>query len=80
VKQRALLALLVLHANEVVSRDRIIDELWGERPPATVAAALNVYVSKLRKVLGGAADGVLHTREPGYVLRVAPGQLDADRF
>jgi YVTN family beta-propeller protein len=80
VKQRALLALLVLHANEVVSRDRIIDELWGERPPATVAAALNVYVSKLRKVLGGAGDGVLHTREPGYVLRVGPGQLDADRF
>lgn len=79
MKQRALLALLLLHANEVVSRARIIDELWGERPPATVAAALNVYVSKLRKLLGG-ADGVLHTQEPGYMLRLEPGQLDADRF
>lgn len=80
MKQRALLALLVLHANEVVSRDRIIDELWGERPPATVEAALNVYVSKLRKLLGGGPDGVLHTQHPGYVLRLDPGQLDADRF
>jgi DNA-binding SARP family transcriptional activator len=50
-KQRTLLALLLLHPNEVVSRDRIIDALWGERPPPTVAAALNVYVSKLRRDL-----------------------------
>jgi DNA-binding SARP family transcriptional activator/streptogramin lyase len=80
-KQRALLALLLLHENEVVSRDRIIDELWGERPPATVAAALNVYVSKLRKILGdAAAKEILVTQEPGYVLRVETGQLDSDRF
>lgn len=80
-KQRALLALLLLHGNEVVSRDRIIDALWGERPPATVAAALNVYVSKLRKILGDAgAREILVTQEPGYVLRVETGQLDSDRF
>jgi DNA-binding SARP family transcriptional activator len=80
-KQRALLALLLLHANEVVSRDRIIDELWGERPPTTVATALNVYVSKLRKILGSAgAQDILETQEPGYMLRVASGQLDAHRF
>jgi DNA-binding SARP family transcriptional activator len=64
-----------------VSRERIIDELWGERPPATVAAALNVYVSKLRKILAAAgAHDVLMTQEPGYVLRVQAGQLDAERF
>jgi YVTN family beta-propeller protein len=80
-KQRTLLALLLLHPNEVVSRDRIIDALWGERPPPTVAAALNVYVSKLRKIFGGAgANDVLVTQDPGYLLRVRAGQLDADRF
>ena len=80
-KQRALLALLLLHANEVVSRDRIIDELWGDRPPTSAPAALNVYVSKLRKILSAAgADDVLRTQDPGYVLRVESGQLDADRF
>src|SRR5436190_16551395 len=81
LKQRALLALLLLHANEVVSRDRIIDDLWGERPPATVAAALNVYISKLRKILGAAGTpDILATQEPGYVLRLEPGQLDSERF
>jgi hypothetical protein len=51
-KQRALLASLLLHANEVVSRDRLIDELWGASPPATAPTALQVYVSQLRKALG----------------------------
>jgi DNA-binding SARP family transcriptional activator len=50
-QQRALLALLLLNANEVVSRDRIVDELWGERPPATATKLVQVYVSALRKVL-----------------------------
>src|SRR6266508_1447890 len=50
-KQRALLAILLLHANEVVSRDRLIDELWGERPPASALHSLEVYVSRLRKTL-----------------------------
>ena len=50
-KQRALLALLLLNANRVVSRERLIDELWGEGPPETAVKALQVYVSQLRKVL-----------------------------
>lgn len=78
-KQRALLALLLLHANEVVARDTIIDALWGDRPPPTAPAALNVYVSKLRKALGATPD-MLATRDPGYVLSLEPGQLDVDRF
>src|SRR5919199_6750775 len=73
-KQRALLALLLLHPKEVVSRDTIVDALWGDRPPATAAAALNVYVSKLRKALAATPD-MLVTRSPGYLLDVEPGQL-----
>lgn len=83
-KQRALLALLLLHANEVVSADRLIDELWGERPPASAANALQVYVSTLRKLLeprraAGPAK-VLITKAPGYLLRLEPDSLDALRF
>jgi predicted ATPase/DNA-binding SARP family transcriptional activator len=82
-KQRGLLALLLLHANEVVSRDRLIDELWSEQPPETAANTLQVHVSQLRKVLAG--DGVdaaatLATRSPGYVLQADPDQVDAQRF
>jgi DNA-binding SARP family transcriptional activator len=76
-QQRALLALLLLHANEVVSRDRIIDELWGERPPATATKLVQVYVSALRKVL---APDVLVTRPPGYLVQVEPDALDLQRF
>src|SRR5438128_9080725 len=84
-KQRALLAVLLLHPNEVVSIDRLVDELWGDRPPATAFKVVQVYVSQLRKGLRGPpgreeADGLLVTRAPGYVLRVKPGELDADRF
>ena len=51
-KQRALLVILLLHANKVVSRDRLIDELWGGSPPDTAQTALHVHVSQLRKILG----------------------------
>jgi YVTN family beta-propeller protein len=76
-KQRALLALLLLHANEAVSRDRLIDGVWGERPPPTVARTLDAYVSRLRKLLG---EGRLSRRPAGYQLRVEPGELDLVRF
>ncbi len=76
-KPRALLALLLLHRNEVVSADRLIDELWGEDPPERAAAALRVNVSRLRKAL---PQDVLTTRSPGYVIRVEPDDLDLDRF
>jgi DNA-binding SARP family transcriptional activator len=76
-RQRALLALLLLHANAVVSSDRLLDELWGEEAPESGAAALRVRVSQLRKLLPG---DVLQTRPSGYLLRVDPDQLDLDRF
>src|SRR5437899_2930972 len=77
--QRALLALLLLHANEIVSSDRLIDELWPDEAPSSGATALQVRVSQLRKVLGPAAER-LETRAPGYVFRAAPNELDLDRF
>ena len=76
-KQRALLALLLLHANRVLSRDRLIDELWGDKPPATAVTSLQVYVSRLRKLLPAET---LLTRPPGYVLEVEPDELDLRRF
>ncbi len=76
-RQLALLAALLLHANETVARDRLMDELWGDHPPASGAKALQVAVSQLRKSLG---DGVLRTTPGGYVLEVGPQQLDASRF
>ncbi len=76
---RALLALLLLNANEVVSGDRLLDELWPEEPPGSGATALQVRVSQLRKELGPAA-ARLETKAPGYVLRVEPGELDLERF
>jgi DNA-binding SARP family transcriptional activator/ABC-type transport system substrate-binding protein/outer membrane protein assembly factor BamB len=82
-KRRALLALLLLHANEVVSSDRLIEELWGEEPPQAAATALHGHVSRLRKLLGcadGSAEQLLVTRPPGYVLQVEPDQLDLHRF
>src|SRR4029079_13132795 len=76
-KQRALLALLLLRANEVVSRDRLIDELWGGSPPASEKTELQVHVSQLRKALGRE---VILTRPPGYLIRVGDGELDLHRF
>jgi DNA-binding SARP family transcriptional activator len=75
-KQRSLLAVLLLHANEVVATERLIDELWGESPPATAVKSIQGYVSGLRKRLG---DGRLVTRAPGYLLRVDPSELDVGR-
>jgi DNA-binding SARP family transcriptional activator len=76
-RQRAVLALLLLNRREVVTTDRMIDELWGEHPPATVGKAIHVYISNLRKVVG---DGILLTSDGGYRLVVEPSQVDADRF
>ena len=83
-RQRVLLAVLLLHANEVVSADVLIDGLWGERPPPSALNALHVKVSRLRRTLavngGSQSDAVLATRGRGYLLRVEPGELDVDRF
>jgi DNA-binding SARP family transcriptional activator/DNA-binding beta-propeller fold protein YncE len=75
-RQRKLLAILLLRANEVVSTDRLIDEVWDGRPPPTAAKALQGHVSQLRKLLG---QQTLVTQPPGYLLRVTPEQLDALR-
>lgn len=78
LRQRALLAILALRANEVVSTDKLVDELWGERPPATAVHTVQVFVSRLRNALGPAGDRLL-TRPPGYVLLVEFDEIDADR-
>jgi len=77
-RQRALLALLLTRANEVVSTDRLIDELWGERPPERAANALQYHVSRLRKTLAP-GDAIL-TREPGYLISLELEELDLLRF
>jgi DNA-binding SARP family transcriptional activator len=77
-RQRSLLALLLTRANEVVSADRLIDELWEARPPRTAANALQYHVSRLRKAL--APGEAIVTREPGYLIRVGPDELDLFRF
>ena len=77
-RQRSVLAILVLRAGETVSSDRLIDELWGERPPADASTALQQHVSRLRKSLE--PHGVLVTRAPGYALEIAPEQVDLERF
>ncbi len=76
-KQRSVLAILLLHRGEVVSTERLIDELWGERAPARATKTVQVYVSNLRKALG---DGVLLTRAGGYTLVGERVDLDVDRF
>jgi YVTN family beta-propeller protein len=76
-KQRALLAFLLLHANEPVQRDRLIDALWAEQPPARANATLDTYISRLRKLLGAER---LVRESSGYMLTVEPGALDLDRF
>ena len=76
-KQRALLALLLLDAGDVVSTDRLIDALWGERPPASALNSVHIYVSQLRKVLG---EGCLITSGHGYLLALEPEQVDLGRF
>jgi DNA-binding SARP family transcriptional activator len=80
-QQQAVLALLVVAAPEPVSRDRLVDELWGERPPASAAHAVHVYVSAIRKVLRAAGTANAVQAVPsGYALSVAAEEIDARRF
>ena len=76
-KQRGLLALLLLNANEPVPRDRLIDELWGGEPPETASTAIQIHVSQLRKVLGPGRD---RDQPPGYLIRTRNGDVDLERF
>ena len=83
-KQRAVLAMLLLHANEVVPLDRLVDELWDESPPESAANIVQGYVSHLRKALepgrGRGEHELLVSRPPGYMLRIDRDQFDAQRF
>jgi DNA-binding SARP family transcriptional activator len=78
-RQRALLAVLVLHANRPVSAEQLAVALLGDDAPERAVKTIQVYVSRLRGALGG-GDEVLATTPAGYQLRVRPGELDADRF
>jgi DNA-binding SARP family transcriptional activator len=79
-KWRALLATLVLTPGRLVATDQLIDDLWGESPPAKASNLVSVYVHHLRKLIGDTGGQVLVTRAPGYQIVLAPGDLDADRF
>ncbi|MEZ0581315.1 BTAD domain-containing putative transcriptional regulator [Nocardioides sp. MH1] len=80
-RQRAVVAVAALAAPDVVSTDRLVDAIWGERPPANPLPTLQVFVSKLRKALAAAGeDGVLESRAPGYRLRIDVGDTDVGRF
>ncbi len=82
IKRRALLAALVVRAGRTLSSDRLIAELWGERPPANAANALQAQMRRLRRLLevaGGEPDRIV-TRPPGYVLVLRPGESDAVEF
>lgn len=80
--QRTVLAMLLAHARQVVSADRLIDELWGEGPPGSARHSLQTYVSNLRRQFreAGLEARRLETRSPGYVLHIEPDELDASRF
>jgi predicted ATPase/DNA-binding SARP family transcriptional activator len=76
-KRRALLAVLLLDANSVVSGDRLIDALWGDSPPETARNTIQVYISQLRKLL---PEGALETAPPGYRLVIEPDNVDLFEF
>src|SRR5919201_442594 len=78
-KQRAVLAILLLHTNRVVPVERLAEDLYGDGVPATAVNQVRDHVSQLRKLLAADAS-ILETRSPGYVLNVEPSQLDAMRF
>jgi DNA-binding SARP family transcriptional activator len=80
LKERLVLAVLLLHANEFVARERLIDELWGESPPPTARKAVNVYVSQLRKALVRNGCDPITTADGGYRLEVDAERLDTARL
>ncbi|WP_337729373.1 MULTISPECIES: AfsR/SARP family transcriptional regulator [unclassified Saccharothrix] len=77
---RAVLALLVVHADTVVDTDRLVAQLWPDRPPGSARAEIHSYLSRLRRALGPEGAACLVTRSPGYLLRVPAGALDLHRF
>ena len=76
-KQRAVLAVLLLNANRVVSRERLIEDVWGDAAPETAAKSIQIYISRLRKILSRER---IQTRSSGYALVLEPDELDLERF
>jgi DNA-binding SARP family transcriptional activator/DNA-binding MarR family transcriptional regulator len=79
-KQRALLVILLLHAGRVVPMKRIVEELWGDEPPASATANLRSYTAGLRRVFPAGERGRIVARPAGYLLRMAPEELDVAAF
>jgi DNA-binding SARP family transcriptional activator len=79
-KWRSLLACLLLRAGQLVPTDSLILELWGDSPPGTANNLVSIYVHRLKKVIGDAEGKILVYRAPGYMLRVAPGDVDIEHF
>ncbi len=79
-KWRSVLAALLINAGQVVPADVLISEVWGDRPPDTAANLISIYVLRLRRLLGDAGSALLVTRAPGYQLRLAPQDTDAQLF
>lgn len=79
-KWRSLLACLLLRSGQLVPTDSLILELWGDSPPSTANNLVSIYVHRLKKVIGDTGGKMLVYRAPGYMLRVAPGDVDIERF
>jgi DNA-binding SARP family transcriptional activator len=79
-KWRSVLAALLINAGQIVPADVLINEVWGDAPPAKAANLISIYVLRLRRLLGDADSTLLVTRAPGYQLRLAPGDTDAQLF
>src|SRR6202161_3143229 len=79
-KWRSVLAALLINAGQIVSADALINEVWGDVPPAKAANLISIYVLRLRRLLGDADSSLLVTRAPGYQLRVAAADTDALLF
>jgi DNA-binding SARP family transcriptional activator/Tfp pilus assembly protein PilF len=79
-KWRSLLAVLLLRHGQLIPTESLIDELWGDNPPGTANNLVSIYVHRLKKVIGDAEGRMLVYRAPGYMLRVAPGDLDIEHF
>jgi DNA-binding SARP family transcriptional activator len=79
-KWRSVLAVLLIKAGQIVPADELINEVWGGEPPAKASNLISIYVLRLRRLIGDTDGSVLVTRAPGYLLRLAPGDTDAQLF
>src|SRR5579863_7173849 len=79
-KWRSILAALLINAGQIVPADVLINEAWPDTPPNKAGNLVSIYVLRLRRLIGDTDSTILVTRTPGYLLRLAPGDTDADVF